>query len=151
MSNVVYNNLKNFITSSSINFLEDDIGVLLVQETNPNIVTSAIYVSATLEPSFSGSDIRPLTETSGIGYTSGGVSLSGVSALSNEDISYITAGDITWYNSTITAGGCLIYKGTVNNYLQGKPLAYIDFVVNRASKNTPFTLQWNSAGIIQIG
>ncbi len=151
MSNVVYNNLKNFITSSSINFLEDDIGVLLVQEKNPNIITSALYVSGTLEPNFSGSDILPLTETSGINYTAGGVSLSGISAISNENSASITAGNITWYNSTITAGGCLLYKGTVNNYLSGRPLAYIDFVTNRVSKNSTFTLQWNSNGIIQIG
>jgi hypothetical protein len=150
MANIVYNNLKNFIVNSSIDFLNDDIGVLLVKELNPNIITSAVYVSATLEPNFSGSDL-PLTQTSGTNYSAGGVELSGISAISNENSASVTAGNITWYNSTITAGGCLIYKGTVNNYLAGNPLAYIDFVANRVSKNSTFTLQWNSDGIIKIG
>ena len=151
MSNIVYNNLKNFITSSSIDFLNDDIGVLLVQEKNPSIVTSAIYVSATLEPNYTGSSALPLTETSGINYSAGGVQLSGISATSNENSASIDAGDITWYSSTITAGGCLIYKGTVSGYLSASPLVYIDFGTNRVSRNGEFTLQWGSNGIIQFG
>jgi hypothetical protein len=154
MANVIYNKLKEGLFTGDITLSADDIYVLLVQEYNvsDNIVTSAETLSATLSFEYSGTSGTPLTETSGIGYTSGGYELTNkvVSASSDTAGTIIfDADDITISASTITAGGIVGYQtfGDINNAV---PLFYMDLGVDQVSSNGDFKFQWHSTGILTL-
>lgn len=153
MANFVYDKLKAGLIDGSINLTTDTIKVLLVQEINPTIVVSAAMVGDTMDTSYAGSSATPLTETSGVGYTAGGKTLTGTSATSAVEnglnVTYFDADDVNWSSSTITAGGVLLYKDA-SPYTSGTPLAYLDFSANRVSSNGDFQLIWNSTGILEL-
>lgn len=69
------------------------------------------------------------------GYTAGGNTLTGVSALSSGTTAYVDFADTTWTTST-TARGALIYNSTKAN----KAVAVLDFGADKTSTNT-FTVQ----------
>lgn len=152
MAHIVYDKLKTGLLDSSVDLVNDDIYVLLVQETNPTIITSAQTVADTMSPEYSGTSATPLTETSGINYTAAGKQLENVQLINSETIFSLSADNVSWDNSTITAGGILFYKlETGGTYLtSGIPLIYMDLFASRVSENDTFELGWGSEGIIEI-
>lgn len=150
MANVIFDSLKEGLLTSDINLSADSLYVLLLQEYNASddIITSASTLSATLSFEYSGTSATPLTETSGVNYTSGGYELSGVT-VSAGSTPFLDADDITISASTITAGGALLYK-KLTPIEVSIPLVYYDFGVNQVSENGTFTIQWNSEGLIEL-
>ena len=124
-------------------------GVISLSATNfyCSLMTSAISLSST-------DQIRDATawsqlsacETSGTGYTTGGVLMSAlsVSADFTNDRAIWDGGDLTWYDSTITAYGAIIRTSGTNT-----PCVYFDFGENKSSQSGPFTISWSSNGIIR--
>lgn len=150
MAHVVYDNLKVGLLDGTLDFGNDDIYCLLVQETNPTIVTSSSLVSDAMSNEYSGTSTTVLTETSGVNYTAGGKKLTNVQTYNNGIVIALSADNLEWSSSTITAGGALIYKHNGGQYTLGNPLIYIDFAASRVSQNGSFPITWNSEGIIEI-
>jgi hypothetical protein len=157
MAHVVYDNLKKKLLDES--FDTSTLYALLVQETNPTIITSAGLVSATMSEEYSGTSGTPLTETSGVGYQAGGQLLSAVSMFDTGSIVGLSANNVTWPDpaitsattSTITAGGALVYQLPSGTYTSdGIPLIYFDFSASRVSTLGNFTITWNEEGIIEL-
>jgi hypothetical protein len=150
MAHVVYDNLKTGLLDGTLNFLNDNIYCLLIQETNPTIVTSATLLVDTMSTEYSGSTTTPLTETSGINYTAGGKQLTNLETKKVGSVICLSASNVEWNSSTITAGGLLLYKNNGIPYTSGTPLIYMDFSAKRTSKNDNFTVIWSSEGIIEM-
>lgn len=81
-------------------------------------------------------------EVSGVGYTAGGVTLTGYTSGLASGTAYITFSDPSWASSTITARGCLIYNSSKSN----KAVATFDFGSNITSTNGTFTIDFPVAG-----
>lgn len=138
MANVVYNNFKTASLSGQINFASDVIKVMLISGSyTPNIDTHIVT-----------GDVG-LFETTGIGYSKGGVQLGTVTVTTDttDDEGVFDAADSVWSSATFSASGAVIYKsGTTaaNSWLIG----YVDFGAANSVTNGTFTIQWNSEGII---
>ena len=154
MANQIYDSLKTGLLDGTIDLLNDDIYVLLVQEYNTEVTTNVTELSGTISFEYSGTSGTELTETSGVNYVAGGYELTNkaVSAGSDGTI-YLDADDITISASpeitTITTGGLLLYK-KLTPLGSSVPLAYMDFGVDQVSENGPFKIQWHSTGIISL-
>ena len=88
-------------------------------------------------------------EASGAGYTAGGATLENKRVIVDVSDRRATfdADDVTWTNSEITARYAAIYDDTASE----KPLlALIDFGEEMSSSNGPFTIQWDSSGILRF-
>ena len=81
-------------------------------------------------------------EVSGIGYTAGGVELTGFTSGLSGSTAYVTFTDPALTLATITARGCLIYNSSKSN----KAVACFDFGGNITSTNGTFTLDLPAAG-----
>jgi hypothetical protein len=91
-------------------------------------------------------------ETTGTGYTAGGITLSGNVVGINGVNSYWDSIDVTWQNSTINADGAIVYR-LVNNANNSPIVCFVDLynvspIGVKVSNNGNFTLQWNSLGIL---
>lgn len=73
-------------------------------------------------------------EVTGTGYTAGGATLAGYAASMSGDSAVITFTSPTWANSTISAGGAVIYD-TSNNKIRG----VFSFGATITSTNGTFT------------
>lgn len=78
----------------------------------------------------------------GNGYTTGGVTLSGLTTGLSSGTAYLTFSDPSWSSSTITARGCLIYNSSKSN----KAVAAFDFGGDVTSTNGTFTVDLPAAG-----
>jgi len=150
MAHAAFDKLKQFVYDVGVDLTSANaVGVALVQESNATIITSAATVEDVMSISPLGDTSLPLTQVSGTGYSSPGQYLQNVIVSATGGIGYIDADDLTWTNSTISAGGALMYlKGATPE--TGIPLAYYDLSVTRISTNGPFTLQWNNEGLLTI-
>jgi hypothetical protein len=81
------------------------------------------------------------SEVVGVGYTSGGNVLSGVTIALDGSVAVVDFNDTTWTASTITARGALIY----NNSKANRAIAVIDFGADKISTNGSFTIQFPAA------
>lgn len=157
MANQVYNALKKGLLTGDVTLSADDIYVLLVQETQAVVNISATELSGTVSFDYSGTSALELTETSGTNYVSGGFELENkvVSASSvTEGMLIFDADNIVISggppeNTSITAGGALLYK-KLTPLESSVPLAYFDFGVDEVTVNTAFTIQWHSTGILTL-
>ena len=157
MANQVYDTLKKGLLTGDVTLSADSIYILLVQESNVTVTTSAVSLSGTLSFEYSGTSALELTETSGVNYTSGGYELQNktVSASSTAGTLYFDADDITISassppeNTSITAGGMLLYK-RLTPIETSVPLAYFDFGVDEVTVNNSFKIQWHSSGILTL-
>jgi len=155
MANQVYDELKNGLLTGDITLSADDIYVLLVQESDATITTSATVLSGTMSFEYSGTSALELTETSGVNYTSGGYELTNKVVSAGEiGTFYFDADDITISatpieDTAITAGGMLLYK-RLTPIETSIPLVYFDYGVDQVTLNTPYKIQWHSTGIISI-
>lgn len=139
MADVIYNAFKKNIANGTIDLDTDTIKVMLV--------TSA-YTPDQDAHEFK-SEVT--NEISGTGYVAGGQALSN-KAVSQDNInnkSIFDADDVTWTASTITARGAVLYKDT-GNPATSPLICYMDFGSDRSSSNGDFTLQFNTAGILNF-
>lgn len=140
MANQIYNRGKRDLLNGTFDLLTSTIKVALVTSTyTPNIDTHHYFSDVT-------------NEVSGTNYTAGGQALSNKSITEDDtnDLSYFIADDTVWTNSTIAAArGAVIYydTGTAGT---SSLIAYIDFVVDKSSSATDFTIIWPSNGILSL-
>lgn len=79
-------------------------------------------------------------EVSGPGYAPGGSVLAGQIVTVAGAVSYVDFNDAVWTLSTITARGALIYNSSKAN----RAVAVIDFVTDRSSSTSSFTVSFPS-------
>lgn len=140
MASVLYNSFKRDIMNGAIDLDTDAINVMLVTSTyTPNIDTHTKR-----------SDIT--NEISGTGYTAGGSALASktVTVDNTGDKGVFDAADLSWSTATFTARGAVLYKARGGASTADELLAYIDFVTDRSCSAGTFTLQWDTAGIINL-
>jgi hypothetical protein len=75
-------------------------------------------------------------ETSGTGYTAGGLTLTGVTVLTSGTTAYVDFADPSWNPANFTARGALIYNASKSN----KAIAVLDFGSDKTTTTT-FTVQ----------
>jgi hypothetical protein len=75
-------------------------------------------------------------ETSGTGYTAGGLTLTGVTVLTADTTAYVDFADPSWDPANFTARGALIYNASKSN----KAIAVLDFGSDKTTTTT-FTVQ----------
>ena len=75
-------------------------------------------------------------ETSGAGYTAGGLTLTGVTVLTADTTAYVDFADPSWNPANFTARGALIYNASKSN----KAIAVLDFGSDKTTTTT-FTVQ----------
>lgn len=104
-----------------------------------DVLKMALYTSA----ASLGADTAAYTtsgETTGTGYTAGGVVLTNVTVSSGNGIAYVGFDDPTWSGTSFTTVGALIYNSTKNN----KSIAVLNFGQNQTTTNENFVLQMPS-------
>lgn len=79
---------------------------------------------------------QPLNESTGIGYTEGGIELVGYSVVNENGESILSFADPIWETVSITARGALIYNSSRSN----KAVFSGDFGANITSTNAPFQI-----------
>jgi hypothetical protein len=89
-------------------------------------------------------------ETSGTGYSAGGVTLTGVTINSSNGVAYVNFDNAVWNPATFSAAGGLIYNASKSN----KSIAVLSFGATKIATNT-FTVvmptnSYNSA-LIRFG
>lgn len=88
------------------------------------------------------------TQTSGTGYTAGGTSLSNVTWTLSGGVVEFDADDPSWTSATFTADFAVV--SAVSGTNSGGLVAALDFGGTQSVNNGTFTVQFNSAGIIQL-
>jgi hypothetical protein len=81
-------------------------------------------------------------EVEGVGYTAGGITLSGFDTGLSNGTAYLTFADAQLANATITARGCLVYNSSKAN----RAVAVFDFGGNITSTSGTFTVDFPAAG-----
>ena len=134
-----YGNALLKALNKEINWASDTIKVMLCTSAyTPNQDTD-IY-----------KDVVNPTEATGTGYTTGGVALASktntYTAATN--IIALSAANVTWSSSTITARYAVIYDDTPAS---NKPLlGYVDFGADQSSSSGNFTITWDAARILKV-
>jgi hypothetical protein len=97
-------------------------------------------------------DLTNEVSSSGTGYTSGGVTLSGVTwgYTSGTNAWKFDAADVTIDPSTITARYGVIYDSTPGTAATNPLVGYIDFDGDIVSTGGPFVVTWDAAGIFTL-
>ena len=75
-------------------------------------------------------------ETTGSGYTAGGISLTNVTVNSGNGIAYVSFDDPSWAGASFTARGALIYNSSKSN----KSMFVLDFGTNQTAVSETFML-----------
>lgn len=75
-------------------------------------------------------------ETSGTGYSAGGIVLTGVTITKGDSVVYVDFNDAVWSPAGFTAAGGLIYNASKSN----KSIAVLSFGADKTATNT-FTVQ----------
>ncbi len=104
-----------------------------------DVLKMALYTSA----ASLGADTAAYTtsgETTGTGYTAGGIVLTNVTVSSGNGIAYVDFDDPTWSGTSFTTVGALIYNSTKSN----KSIAVLNFGQNQTTTNENFVLQMPS-------
>jgi hypothetical protein len=137
MASVVTNTFKKMLLGGAISLSADTIYCALV--------TSAInnYTAAQIAGFNSWSSVSAC-ETSGSGYTAGGVVLSNAILSSTDTFAYFDASDASWASSTFTTVGSILYKS--NKDL----IAYIEFSETQSPNAGTFVIQWQDYGLMKI-
>jgi hypothetical protein len=137
MASVIYDAFKQKVMDAEADLDSGTFYVALLSNAySPNAKTHAVW-----------SDISG-SEISGTGYVAGGTLLAGMTVTLNTstDKAVLSANNVTWPNSTITARYCAIYKYTAPQWL----VCAFDFGADKASNNGDFTIQWNASGILDL-
>lgn len=136
MATQVFNSFKSAVMGGNISLSADTIKVALTSAYTPDISAHNTYSDITNEVNGS------------TGYTLGGETLTGVTLVQDngDGEGVMDANDVTWENSTITANGAVLYDVTNNNQLIG----YVDFLSDKSSSGSTFTIVWNSEGVLNF-
>ncbi len=89
-------------------------------------------------------------EVTGTGYTTGGAEV-GSKAVTVDGVNHLAkfdGADVTWADSTITARGAVLYKARGGASSADELIGYWDFGSDKSSSAGPFTVQWNTSGIL---
>jgi hypothetical protein len=100
-----------------------------------DVLKIALYTSA----ANIGADTTVYTvsgETSGAGYTAGGIVLTNVTVNSGDGIAYVSFDNPTWAGASFTTRGALIYNSSKAN----KALFVLDFGINQTAVNANFVI-----------
>ena len=138
MASAIYNVFKRRVLIGEVDWdLDTFMCALLDNSYAINIDTHAIWGDV------SGDEIT------GTGYIAGGATISGVTVTLNlgGDQAVITANDVTWASSTITARWAIVYKYDATPSNRFLCFGY-DFGSDKASNNGDFTVQWNASGMM---
>ena len=100
-----------------------------------DVLKIALYTSAAIL----GPDTTVYTtvgETSGTGYTAGGITLTNVTVSSGNGIAYVDFDNPTWTGASFTARGALIYNSSKSN----KSMFVLNFGTNQTAVNENFVI-----------
>lgn len=75
-------------------------------------------------------------ETSGTGYSAGGITLTNVTVSAGNGIAYVDFDNPTWAGASFTARGALIYNSSKSN----KSMFVLDFGTNQTAVNENFVI-----------
>ena len=118
-------------------FKEDLLSGLQNFASGGNTFKIALYTSsATLDSTTTA--YTSSNETTGTGYTAGGLTLTSQSVTLSGTTAYIDFADASWTSSTISAAGALIYNSTNSN----KAVCVLNFGGTYSSTNGTFTVQF---------
>lgn len=89
--------------------------------------------------------------STGSGYTSGGLSLSGKSLTydSSTDTAWLDCDDLLWDPSTLTARYCVIADVNSGSAATNPLIGWIDFEANKSSDNGPFKVVVAATGLVR--
>jgi hypothetical protein len=106
-----------------------------------NTIKAALYTSsATLGATTTA--YSATNETSGTGYSAGGVALTNVTPTLSGTTALTDWADATWSTATITARGALIYNDTHGS---NASILVLDFGSNKSASAGDFTIQFPAA------
>ena len=106
-----------------------------------NTIKAALYTSsATLGATTTA--YSATNETSGAGYSAGGVALTNVTPTLSGTTALTDWADATWSTATITARGALIYNDT---HASNASILVLDFGSNKSASAGDFTIQFPAA------
>jgi hypothetical protein len=140
MASVIYNTFKQRLMDGEVDFDTDQFYVFLSSNAfTPNADTQNVYTDVSA------------SEITGVNYVAGGTLLTGVTVTLNlsTDKAILTANNVTWASSTITARYCTIYKKAGSSPVSWL-VASFDFGSDKSSSAGDFTVQWNASGIIDL-
>ena len=92
------------------------------------------------------SDISSYEITAGGGYDAGGAIMTTTVDGTTSTAKFLTDGDVTWSNATITAYGAVIYDVTAGNKL----IAWLYFGGAQSSSSGNFTVSWTSSSEVIV-
>lgn len=135
MADWIYNNAKVFITDGVINLETDTFNCMLLGSNyTPNSSTTHANSVGALQ-------------TSGTGYSSGGVVIGNPTTTLSGGVVMWDADDAVWSGATFTAR----YGVIVSTTASGWPLVCgLDFAADKSVAGGVFTVQFNAAGILNL-
>jgi hypothetical protein len=90
-------------------------------------------------------------EVSATGYTEGGATLSSTSVSMASGVVSLSAADVAWTNSTITARYAVIYRvGDLESGEHHLLIGYIDFGEDKSSSSGTFTIDFDDGVVFTI-
>ena len=139
MAQVFYNYISDFTGGTIVHLINEDIKLLLVDETYVFDPTTQYNLDDIAE------------EVTGTGYTTGGKSLSNksVTGYPDEGLSVYYADDVVWTSSSIRAYGAIMYQNT-GTPATSKLIAYFDFGGPKVTTNEAFSVRWGEEGILKF-
>ena len=96
----------------------------------------ALYTSSAVLGA-STTEYTTVGETTGTGYTAGGIVLTDVTVNTGDGIAYVDFTNPSWSGASFTARGALIYNSSKSN----KAMFVLDFGTNQTAVNSTFTIQ----------
>ena len=113
------------------------LGWLTGQYVSTDVYKMALYTNAAVLDSTTTS-YTSAGEVTGVGYSVGGVAMTGYNAAIAGSTAILTFDDPSWPNATITAAGALIY----NNSKANAAIAVVSFNGDVTSTNGTFTVKF---------
>lgn len=104
-----------------------------------DVVMLALYATCTLDADTT--VYSTVGESTGTGYTEGGVTLTGYTCTLATSVAIIDFADAAWTTATVSALGCMLYNQTLSN----KAIAVIDFGGTYNSTAGTFTVAMPAA------
>jgi len=112
---------------------------LAIHDLDTDALKIALYTAAA-DLSQATTVYTPTGETSGTGYISGGIPLTGAQVLLSGTTAYLTFDNPTWANASFVCRGALIYNASKAN----RAIAVLDFGADKTASGT-FTVQLPAA------
>ena len=109
--------------------------------------TQTFYIALYTEDAELNADTQVYTNTNevvGTAYVAGGKLLTiSQTPITSGTTAYINFGDVTWFSSTITARGALIYRNAPSN----AAVAVLDFGSNKSTAGANFVIDFPTTGV----